>query len=97
MVGENGDEMICFMDLAFNGGYMNFVYILFSYLALSSNDESKTMPRFYSKVKETAFIWGRLLSFEVCKNCLLTIRMLLFIYVINSSDCPSYKIKKYQN
>ena len=67
---------------------MYFVYILFSYLALSSNDESKTIPKFYSKVKEIAFICGKLLSLDVCKNCLLTMRMLLLIYVMNSNDCP---------
>ena len=56
---------------------MNLVYILFSYLARRSMDESNTMPRFYYKVKETAFSWGRELSFVLWRNCLLTIRMLL--------------------
>ena len=56
---------------------MNLVYILFSYLARRSKDESNTMPRFYYKVRETALSWGRELSFVVCRNCLLTIRMLL--------------------
>ena len=38
------------IDFAFNGGYMYFVYILFSSLALSNKDDSKTMPKFYYNV-----------------------------------------------